>query len=128
MATKKITAVLLVSEIEPCLDFWQRLGFAKTVEVPHGDKLGFVALQQGSAELMYQTYASVEQDNPSALAGVQRGPAFLYVEVDDLEATRAALEGIPLAMEVRTTFYGAREFGVKDPAGHSITFAQFAAA
>jgi hypothetical protein len=35
------------------------------------------------------------------------------------------MKGLPLAMEMRTTFYGAKEFGVKDPAGHSITFAQF---
>jgi hypothetical protein len=28
----------------------------------------------------------------------------------------------------RTTFYGAREIGIKDPGGHYLTFAQFAAA
>jgi hypothetical protein len=30
-------------------------------------------------------------------------------------------------MPERTTFYGSREIGVKDPAGHFLTFAQFAA-
>jgi uncharacterized glyoxalase superfamily protein PhnB len=28
-------------------------------------------------------------------------------------------------MPERKTFYGAREIGVKDPAGHVLTFAQF---
>jgi hypothetical protein len=28
-------------------------------------------------------------------------------------------------MAERTTFYGSKEFGVKDPAGHILTFAQF---
>jgi uncharacterized glyoxalase superfamily protein PhnB len=37
----------------------------------------------------------------------------------------AALKGVPLVMPVRTTFYGAREIGVKDPAGHFVTFAQY---
>jgi uncharacterized glyoxalase superfamily protein PhnB len=128
MSVKKLTPVLLVPEIEPCLKFWvDRLGFAKTIEVPDGSKLGFVTLQKGSVELMYQTYSSVEKDSPSALQGVQRGPTFLYVEVESLDATLAAMKGVPLSMPVRTTFYGAKEFGVKDPAGHSITFAQFAA-
>jgi uncharacterized glyoxalase superfamily protein PhnB len=40
----------------------------------------------------------------------------------------AALKGVPLVMPVRTTFYGARETGVKDPAGHVVTFAQYGAA
>ena len=31
-------------------------------------------------------------------------------------------------MPMRTTFYGAKEIGVRDPGGHIITFAQFGAA
>jgi uncharacterized glyoxalase superfamily protein PhnB len=31
-------------------------------------------------------------------------------------------------MPVRSTFYGAREFGIKDPAGHYVIFAQQGAA
>ena len=43
----KITPILVVEEIEPSLKFWvDKLGFAKTVEVPEGDKLGFVILQK----------------------------------------------------------------------------------
>ena len=54
MNVKRITPVLLVKDI------------AKTIEVPDGNKLGFVAFQKGTAEVMYQTYASVEKDAPSS--------------------------------------------------------------
>jgi len=38
---KKITPVLIVETIEKNLPFWcERLGFARQVEVPHGDRLG----------------------------------------------------------------------------------------
>jgi hypothetical protein len=48
MNVKRITPVLFVKEIEPVLPFWvERLGFTKTIEVPHGNKIGFVALQKG---------------------------------------------------------------------------------
>jgi hypothetical protein len=61
MAVKKLTAVLFVDKIESVLAFWTRhLGFIKTVEVPGDDGLAFVILQQGSAEVMHQTFASVE--------------------------------------------------------------------
>jgi hypothetical protein len=33
MSVKELTPVLLVEEVEPCVNFWQRLGFAKTVEL-----------------------------------------------------------------------------------------------
>jgi len=124
MSVKKITAVLLVEEIEPCLDFWGRLGFKKTIEVPDGGKLAFVTLESGNTEVMYQTFSSLDK---SAQA-LRRGPTFLYIEVGDLEETIAAIKGAPVVMAVRTTFYGAKEIGVTDPAGHVITFAQMGVA
>ena len=80
MTVKKITPVLLVKEIEPVLPFWvERLGFTKTIEVPDGNKLGFAALQKGAAEVMYQTYASVEKDAPASMsAEARKGPTYLF--------------------------------------------------
>ena|SRR5215475_7597906 len=128
MPVKKLTPVLFVEKIETVLPFWtQHLGFVKTVEVPDGDRLAFVTLQQGSAEVMYQSYASVQKDMPAIVADVRKGPSFLYLEVDDLQPIKAAVKGAETYMAERTTFYGSREIGVKDPAGHFITFAQFGA-
>ena len=65
MNVKRITPVLFVKEIEPMLAFWvEALGFTKTIEVPHGDKLGFVALQKDGTEILYQTHASLGDDMP----------------------------------------------------------------
>jgi uncharacterized glyoxalase superfamily protein PhnB len=126
MNVKKITPVLLVNEIEPILPFWvDRLGFTKTIGVPDGNKLAFVAFQKGSVEVMYQTYASVEHDAPPAMAAAARkGPTYLYMEVDNLDATLAAMKDVQKVMPERTAFYGMREFAVQDPSGHFITFAQ----
>jgi len=126
MTIKRITPVLFVNEIEPCLKFWtDRLGFEKTVEVPEGDRLGFVVLQKDGTELMYQSYSSVEKDLPAIASTVRKGPTFLYIEVENLNAIKSAVKGSEFYMSERTTFYGAREIGIKDPAGHYITFAQF---
>jgi uncharacterized glyoxalase superfamily protein PhnB len=125
MTVKKITSILFAEEIEPCLEFWiERLGFARTVEVPEGDKLGFAILQKGGVELMYQSYASAEKDVSSTSRDVRKGPSFLYVEVENLDEIIDAIKGVNVVMPVRTTFYGAKEIGIKDPAGHVIIFAQ----
>ena len=125
---KKLTPVLFVEKIEPVLPFWtERLGFVKTVEVPEGDRLAFVILQQGTVEVMYQTYASVEKDLPAILPEVRKGPTFLYIEVENLDALKPALKSADVYLPERNTFYGAREIGVRDPAGHFLTFAQMSA-
>jgi len=124
----KLSPVLFVKEIEPVLPFWvEGLGFQKTIEVPEGNKLGFVILEKDGVEVMYQTYASVEKDLPSLAADVRKGPTFLYVQVDDLGAVKAAVKRAEVYLPERKTFYGATEIGVKDPAGHFITFAQYPA-
>ena len=130
MNVKRITPVLLVKEIEPLIPFWVgRLGFVKTIEVPHGDKLGFVTFQKGSAEVMYQTFASVADDAPKEMSGAAgKGPTYLYMEVDNLDAVLAATKDIKMVMPVRTAFYGMREFSIQDPGGHFLTFAQPVAA
>jgi len=126
MVVKRITPVLFVKEIEPVLPFWvDALGFAKTIEVPHdGVKLGFVALQKDGTEVMYQTYASLGEDMPHVTEAAKKGPTFLYIEVDDFDAVVAALKKYKTTMPERTAFYGMREIGYQDPAGHYLTFAQ----
>ena len=125
MTVKKITPILFAEEIEPCLKFWvERLGFEKTVDVPEGNKLAFAILQKGGIELMYQTYASAEKDVSAISPEIRKGPSFLYVEVENLDEITAAVRGTEVVMPVRTTFYGAKEVAIKDPAGHVITFAQ----
>ncbi len=80
MNVKRISPVLLVNAIEPLLPFWiDRLGFTKTIEVPGENHLAFVAFQRDSAEVMYQTYASVEKDAPPSMAAAARKRSHLSV-------------------------------------------------
>jgi hypothetical protein len=128
MNVKRITPVLFVKEIEPVLPFWvDRLGFTKAIEVPHGSKIGFVALQKGSTEVMYQSYASLAEDMP-LMAETRKGPTFLYIEVDNLDAVLNALKDSKIVQPERTAFYGMREVGFQEPGGHYVTFAQPVAA
>ena len=128
MHVKKITPVLFVEDVEPCVKFWvERFGFQASAEVPDGDKLAFAMLQKGNVELMYQSYASADKDVGTTISqAARKGPTFLFVEVDNLEETIKAAKGAEVVMPKRKTFYGSTEIGVKDPAGHWVTFAEFA--
>ena len=119
---KRITPVLLVDEIEPCVPFWEALGFDKTADVMHEGRLGFVILEKSGLEIMYQTRASVASDLP-ALADAPGGGTYLFLEVMDLDQTIEAVEGAPIVFPRRKTFYGMEEIGVREPGGNAITVA-----
>jgi hypothetical protein len=123
-AMKKLTPVIMVEAIEPCVSFWERLGFAKTAEVPEGDRLGFVILAKDSVEVMYQTHESVEKDAPGLVAHDRGHGAALFIEVSDVESVERALSGVGVVVPRRKTFYGMDEIGVKEPGGHVVMFAQ----
>lgn len=118
---KKLAPILLVDEIEPCLGFWKKLGFEKSVEVPDGERLGFVILANEGVEVMYQTRASVRQDLPS-LADLTCS-TMLYLDVADLDAVAARLDPGEVVVARRTTFYGAEEIFAREPAGNVVGFA-----
>ncbi|MGC1290111.1 MAG: VOC family protein [Candidatus Acidiferrales bacterium] len=125
MKVERITPILFAEKIEPCVKFWvERLGFQKTAEVPDGNTLGFAILQKDGVEVMYQSYGSADKENAAIGQLGREGPSFLYIEVDDIEAIARAVQGAEIAVSMRTTFYGMKELGVKDPAGHVILFAQ----
>lgn len=125
MNIKKLTPVLYVEEIEPLLPFWtERLGFARTTEVPEGDRLGFVILARDGVEVMMQTRASIQADVP-ALADTPMRGAILFVEVEDLNPVVQALGDAEVVVPRRETFYGADEIFVREPGGNLVGFAAF---
>jgi hypothetical protein len=125
LEVRHLTPVLIVDAIEPCLGFWtERLGFHITAEVPDGTQLGFVILQKGGVELMYQTRQSILNDAPGSLPTARGHSTALFLEVADVDAVERALLGVPVVVPRRRTFYGMDEIGVKEPGGHVVIFAQ----
>jgi uncharacterized glyoxalase superfamily protein PhnB len=122
---QSLTPILLVDSIEPCLNFWMRLGFEVTVQVPEGDAIGFVILKNGPVEVMYQTRASVAKDVPSMTEFPSS--SILYIHVTNLDEIIAAVAGAPVLIPRRTTFYGATEYAVREPGGNAVSFSETSA-
>ena len=122
----KSTPILHVKSVEPSLKFWtERFGFKPTIQVPEGDHIGFVALENGSVELMLQTYEGMQTDAQNPLAKtVDQGPSFLFMEVPEINAVIKSLEGAEVVQGLHETFYGAKEVVAKEPGGHFVIFSQ----
>ncbi len=76
---------------------------------------------------MYQTRTSVVNDLPQ-LADTPLGGTFLFIQVGDLDAVEASLEGADFVRPRRTTFYGMDEVVVREPGGNVVIFAMPTAA
>ncbi|MGE0441136.1 MAG: hypothetical protein AB7L66_16505 [Gemmatimonadales bacterium] len=128
---QKATPLITVESIEACLPFWtERLGFQATVSVPHGDAIGFVILEKGGVELMYQSLASVEEDlgkmapgHPGLSRKLADSDAALFIEVESLSPILEAMAGADVVVPRRQTFYGMDELFVRAPCGTLVGFA-----
>jgi uncharacterized glyoxalase superfamily protein PhnB len=122
----KSTPIFHVKSVEPCIRFWtEKFGFKVTIQVPEGNHIGFAALENGSVEIMYQTYQGMKADPANALANeVEKGPTFIFMEVSDISAVIKALKQEEIVQGLHETFYGAKEIVAKEPGGHYVIFSQ----
>jgi uncharacterized glyoxalase superfamily protein PhnB len=126
-ALKQLTPVLIVEAVEPCLKFWvDRLGFAITNQVPGPDgKLVFASVQLGPVEVMYQTRASVVDEQPGVAKDLMGHSVALFITVEDLDTVARSLDGAPVVKPRQKTFYGSTEIYVREPGGNTVGFAEF---
>lgn len=122
----RLTPVLIVEGVEPCLSFWvDRLGFKAANQVPGPDgKLVFASVEREGIEVMYQTRASVLAESPGMAADLAGHSVVLFITVADLDAVEKAVAGAPVVKARHQTFYGSTEIYVREPGGHTVGFAQ----
>jgi uncharacterized glyoxalase superfamily protein PhnB len=123
----KLTPVLVVDSVEPCVRFWvDRFGFKAANEVPGPDgKLVFASAEKDGIEVMYQTRASVIAERSDAAAELIGHSTALFITVQDLDAVERAAAGAPVVKARHKTFYGSTELYVREPGGNTVGFAQF---
>jgi len=124
---KQLTPVIIADAVEPGIAFWaDRFGFKVTNQVPGPDgKLIFASVEKDGIELMYQTRASVIEDQPASAAELDGHSVALFITVDDLDEVERAVAGAPVVKARHETFYGSTEIYVREPAGNTVGFARF---
>ena len=119
----KITAMIYVPAIEPSLKFWvDQLGFTKTVEVPDGNQARFRHPDARRSRADDSIHGERREGLPS-MSELARPAACLYIEVSDFDDLLKRLGSAPVEVPVRTTFYGMKEIGVREPGGNIVLFA-----
>lgn len=124
-AITKLTPNLMVEDVDRTVDFYRDvLGFTLAATAPEERPFDWAMVSSGSAELMFQSRASLGGEVPALRDRKIGGALTLYVEVDDVEALYERIKDrLPIVVDMHDTFYGAREFAAQDCNGYILGFA-----
>jgi lactoylglutathione lyase len=128
-ALKRMTPNLMVEHVNETVAFYKDvLGFALLASVPEEGQFDWAMMKHGGVEIMFQTRASLSGELPLFQSKPIGGALTLYIDVEDIKGLYASLQGkVPILQEMKTTFYGAREFTIQDCNGYILTFSEQAA-
>jgi len=132
MKFSDVTPNLIVADVARSLAFYRDvLGFALVTTVPDAAPFAFAWMQRDSVNVFLNGQDAVRADNPAIGARPIGGGNTLYIVLEaatigeGVDAIRAAVDTrARVIMELKNQFYGMREFGIEDPDGYVIFFAQ----
>lgn len=128
MAISTLTPNLMVDDLPAALAFYRdTLGFEVIDTAPPEGEPVWAQTRSGGASIMLQTRASLSEELPELRKRPVGATQTLFITVEDeatLDALYARAHGAGAVIkEPYTTFYGAREFCLRDPEGYLLVFA-----
>lgn len=135
---KKLTPDLMVSDVVEAVKFYtEKLGFKLVMVVPENEKAietqlvngksyAYAMVNRDEVFVMFMRKDIYEADVP-ALKGVPVGAsASLYCEVDNVSELCDSFKrnGVEIMKDVSVTWYGMKEFYIRDCNGYILAFAE----
>ena len=132
MKFSDVTPNLVVADVAASLAFYRDvLGFSLVTTVPEAAPFAFAWMQRDGVSVFLNGLDAVRHDNPELGRRPIGGGNMLFITLEaatiaeGVDAMRTAIDGrARLVMELKDQFYGLREFGIQDPDGYVIFFAQ----
>jgi len=127
MKLQELTPNLVVRDVAASMEFYCGvLGFERGQTVPERAPFVFGIVTQGAAEIFFNDQKAVAADHPALGQRPVGGALTLYIEVQDIEELFRNVQqrGVKITMPMKEQFYGMKEFGMEDPEGWEITFAE----
>jgi uncharacterized glyoxalase superfamily protein PhnB len=132
MKFSDVTPNLVVADVAASLAFYRDvLGFTLVTTVPDAAPFAFAWVQRDDVNVFLNSLDAVRGDNPELGRRPIGGGNTLFIVLEaattaeGVDAMFASIGGrARLVMPPKNQFYGMREFGIEDPDGYVIFFAQ----
>lgn len=124
---KSLTPNIMVNDVNQTVKWYQeKFGFEFANQGGSLDEpLEWAVVKADDVEIYFQEKGNLAKEMP-ALKGKEIGASLtFYIEVKDIQFLYDSVkEKVEIAREMRETFYGAKEFAVKDLNGYILVFSQ----
>ena len=127
MKLQKLTPNLIVRDVAASMEYYCRvLGFQRGQTVPEQPPYVFGIVTHGNVEIFFNDQKGVAAERPDLAKRPIGGALTLYIEVEGIEELLKTVQqhGAKITMPMKEQFYGMKEFGMEDPEGWEITFAE----
>lgn len=117
---------LISDSVNASVDFYTKfLGFKLVASVPETGTFGWAMVERDGVTVMFQSLKSLQEDMPSLKLDKKGSIGTFFIKMKGIEDLYESLKGkVEIALEWRVTFYGMKEFGIKDPDGYYMVFAE----
>lgn len=114
---KNVRPIVHVPDIRAAVAWYQQIGFTVIATYEDDDELTFAVMSFGTGQVMF--------DCGGQTSAQTRREVDLYLNVDDVDEIHRRIESqVEIIEGLHDTFYGAREFIIRDPNGFWVTFGQ----
>ena len=122
----KLTPNLMVEDVGQSIAFYRDvLGFTLEQTVPEAAPFVWASMKAGDVEVMFQSRASLAEDLPDLADRPIGGSLTLYIQLTGIVELYERVRGrAAIIQEMHDTFYGAREFAIRDHNGYILGFAE----
>jgi hypothetical protein len=117
---------LISKSVNNSVDFYTKnLGLTLIASVPEKGNYDWAMIQRDSVTLMFQSLPSLQQDMPSLKLESKGSLGTFFIKMNGIDELYNSVKGkVEIALDMRTTFYGMKEFVVKDIDGYFMCLAE----
>lgn len=123
---ESLTPNVIVHDVNKTVEYYNRfLGFTLIASVPETGTYNWAMVTRDGVSLMFQSLESLHEDMPSLKIELKGSIGTFFIKLKGIEQFHDELKGqVEIASDMRITFYGMKEFTIRDLNGYFLTFAQ----
>jgi uncharacterized glyoxalase superfamily protein PhnB len=127
MKLKALTPNLIVEDVNKTVKYYQEtLGFKLGLTLPESGTLDFAIMSLDDVTIMFQSMKGFVEAFPEYKGQKTGGTLFLYIDVINVDEVYKRVKDAKaeIIVDMNETFYGTKEFSIKDCDGYLLIFAE----